>query len=453
MPRCETGRLYTTKAVIPIYQFSDIHYSILQLLAECGWVSQPLLELTGYSYTYRSRCLKMLLDGGFIRKRGQGRSKAYALTAGGRKVLAGYNARRYRKEILEASQKLTRHPERDILRGNVAAILSFSGFSVHPDDKPALPAPIPPFPSASEADAWRVLLCDEKWAAYPGEADQKRYRQRNTAIGCYYDAIALKERMPEGSEGINYSRACGVLVTPSHLMTVYHSRDVAMMLRMTGERNFQSYLLSGRAFTGYRPEKRTALVFGNDFTAAVHVVESHISGRGGSHSAPTRSGKPKKKYETMKGGGEPLRPGNLGNPTFYLPLWPESLNLLQMMQLPFWQEWMVSQVAREVFHLEHTERWCFEQDGYMVYILAALNLTQIDSAIRAIRDQPGGRFRILCFCWQEPFFRELLEPYLSGREIWLTRLPEDYISHLFQYLSTLWRNAVENDSRTDFSTT
>ena len=124
-----------------------------------------------------------------------------------------------------------------------------------------------------------------------------------------------------------------------------------------------------------------------------------------------------------------------------------------MMQLPFWQEWLVNQVSREVFHLEHAERWCFEQDGYMVYILAALNLTQIDTAIRAIRDQPGGRFRIFCFCWQEPFFRELLEPYLSGREIWLTRLPEDYISHLFQHLSTLWRNAVENDSRTDFSTT
>lgn len=71
-PVAKQGGLYTTKGGIPIQHLSDIHYSILQLLAECGWVSQPLLELTGYSYTYRSRCLKTLLDSQYIRKRGQG---------------------------------------------------------------------------------------------------------------------------------------------------------------------------------------------------------------------------------------------------------------------------------------------------------------------------------------------------------------------------------------------
>ncbi|OUP69325.1 hypothetical protein B5F10_08845 [Anaerotruncus colihominis] len=453
MPCCKTGRLYTTKGGIPIQHLSDIHYSILQLLAECGWVSQPLLELTGYSYTYRSRCLKTLLDSQYIRKRGQGRSKAYALTTGGRKVLASYNAQRYRKEILEASQKLTRHPERDVLRGDVAAILSLAGFSVHPDDKPVLPAPIPLSTSVLELDAWKAILSNEEWVAYPCEADQKQYCRKHTAIGCYYDAIALKEKMPEGNEGVNYSRACGVLVTPSHLLTVYHSRDVAMMLRMTGEQNFQSFLFSGQAFIGYRPEKRTALVFGSDFTAAIHIIKHHISGRDGSRFVSVRSGKTKNNYKTMKGGGELLRPGNLGNPTFYLPLWPESLTLLQMMHYPFWQERMISQITKDVFHLGCQVKWCFQQEEYTIYILAALNLTQIDAAFRSIRDQPGGKFRILCFHWQEPFFRELLEPYLPGREIWLTRLPEDYISLLLHDLSTYWRDAVENDSRTDFRTT
>lgn len=433
--------------------FSDIHYSILQLLAECGWVSQSLLELMGYSYTYRSRCLKMLLDGGFIRKRGQGRSKAYALTAGGRKTLAGYNSQRYRKELLEASQKLTRHPERDILRGDVSAILSLAGFSIHPDDKPALPAATPPLPSAPTPGDWAALIDNRSTFAYLREADRRQYYRRDTAIGCYYDAVALKEKMPEGSEGIAYSRACGTLMTPSHLLITYHSRDVAMQLRMTGERNFQSFLFTQHVFTGYRPGY-AALIFGNDFTAAARVIGFHLEGIG-SRSANYVKAKGQKRYgyEAMRGGGELLRPGNLGNPTFYLPLWPESLSLLKMMHYPFWQEWLVNQIAREVFRLEHTVRWCFEQDSYVVYILAALNLTQLDTAFRSIRDQPGGKFRILCFHWQEPLFRELLEPYLSGREIWLTRLPEDYISLLLHDLSTYWRDVVENDSGTDFSTT
>lgn len=414
-------------------------------------MSQSLLELTGYSYTYRSRCLKMLLDGEFIRKRGHGRSKAYALTAGGRKLLAGYNSCRFGDEFWEFSKKLARHPERDVLRGDVAAILSLAGFSIHPDDKPALPAATPPLPSAPTPRDWAALINNRSQLTYSCEADQHQYYRRDTAIGCYYDAVALKEKMPEGSEGITYSRACGALMTPTHLLIAYHSRDVAMQLRMTGERNFQSFLLTRHVFTGYRPGY-AALVFGNDFTAAARVIGFHLEGIGSRSASYVKAKRKRSGYEAMRGGGELLRPGNLGNPTFYLPLWLESLSLLKMMHYPFWQEWIVNQVAREVFRLEHTVRWCFEQDGYVVYILAALNLTQLDTAFRSIRDQPGGKFRILCFHWQEPLFRELLEPYLSGREIWLTRLPEDYISLLLHDLSTYWRDAVENDSRTDFST-
>lgn len=40
--------------------FSDVHTAILQLLAECGRVSQSVLGLTGYSYTYCTRSLKLL---------------------------------------------------------------------------------------------------------------------------------------------------------------------------------------------------------------------------------------------------------------------------------------------------------------------------------------------------------------------------------------------------------
>ena len=49
-------------------QISDIHYTIFGLLAGCGWVSQSLLGLLDYSYSYRTRALKTLLDEQLIRK-------------------------------------------------------------------------------------------------------------------------------------------------------------------------------------------------------------------------------------------------------------------------------------------------------------------------------------------------------------------------------------------------
>ena len=63
-------------------QFSDIHYTILGLLSTCGWVSLPLLELLDYDYTYRTRALKTLLEGQYIRKSGKGGKKAKSILGG-----------------------------------------------------------------------------------------------------------------------------------------------------------------------------------------------------------------------------------------------------------------------------------------------------------------------------------------------------------------------------------
>lgn len=68
---------------MPIERLSDIHDTILRLLAECRWVSPALLELTGYSYTYRTRALRLLLQQQYIRKQGEGRAKAYAISTKG----------------------------------------------------------------------------------------------------------------------------------------------------------------------------------------------------------------------------------------------------------------------------------------------------------------------------------------------------------------------------------
>lgn len=110
-----------------------------------------------------------------------------------------------------------------------------------------------------------------------------------------------------------------------------------------------------------------------------------------------------------------------------------------MMRFPFWQETLLHEVNRELFGLPGQTRWCFQHDGYMVYVLAALNLPQIDMAFRAIRNTPEQKVRMICLYWQEEFFRSLLEPYVGKRNIWLTRLTADHIDSLARRIELDWR--------------
>ena len=422
-------------------QFSDIHYTILGLLSTCGWVSLPLLELLDYGYTYRTRALKTLLDEQYIRKSGKGRAKAYAISTKGRNLLAAYNAQRFGGQALLVTKQLARHPERSVQRGDTAAFRSFGGFSVHPDDKPAFPA-YTPDPSGEE---WRDLCRNVGSHHYPGQPDRNVYRRRATAVNCYYDSTAIKE-LAVDSTGVGYSRACGALLTPSYLLRVYHSRDVAMKFHSTGEQNFQCLLLSPKIFTGYLPEEQNAaLVLGTDFTAAQHILEHHLAGHSSRMplSAKKKGGKG---YTTVKGlAGELVTPTNLGKPAFYLPLCKDSLPLLRLMAYPFWQGFLVREISRGLLPDLEQAHWCFEKDGYMVYILAALNLAQIDLAMRMAQGHSGRKVRIVYLDWQEPLFRPLLEPFAGQRDLWLTKLPAGFLEGLLQREKEYWEGADEGN--------
>ena len=382
-------------------QISDIHYTIFGLLAGCGWVSQSLLGLLDYSYSYRTRALKTLLDKQLIRKSGKGRNKAYALAAKGRHFLTNYNAHRYRHEVMEMTKQLARHPERSVQRGDTAAFLSFGGFSVHSDDKPAFPA-YTPDPSGED---WRDLYRNTQTHRYPGQPDGTIYRRRLTAVNCYYDALFLKELAVDRT-GVSYSRACGALLTPSCLLRVYHSRDVAMKFHSTGEQNFQCLLLSPKIFTGYLPEEQNAaLIFGADFTAAQHILEYNLAG----HSS-------RMPLSAKKKGGRGY---------------------------PSWQGFLVREISRGLFPQLEPSRWCFEEGGYTVYILAALNLAQIDLAMRMVQGNSGKKVRIVCLDWQVPLFRQLLEPFAGQRDLWLTKLPAGFVEGLLQREKEYWEGADE----------
>ncbi|MCI9669885.1 MAG: hypothetical protein HFG19_09465, partial [Oscillospiraceae bacterium] len=271
------------------------------------------MELTGYSYTYRTRALRLLLQQQYIRKQGEGRAKAYAISTKGRNYLAAFYASRFREEVMEQIKQLTRNPDdRAVLRGDAAAMLSLAGYAVHPDDKPAFPAYTPPLPVVPGREAWRGLYQNHSDICYPDESNEAVYTRCRTPMNCYYDACSVKELLYDRGKdgaGVRYSRACGVLMTPSCLFRVYHSRDVAMKFHITGERRLQNLLLTGEVFCGYLPERNhAALLLGNDFTALLHILEHHLAG----HSAKSLvyvKDRGRKGYKTLQGGiGERVTP-------------------------------------------------------------------------------------------------------------------------------------------------
>ena len=144
-------------------------------------------------------------------------------------------------------------------------------------------------------------------------------------------------------------------------------------------------------------------------------------------------------YKALKGSiGERVTPGNLGEPSFYLPLKPESLTLLRMMRYPFWEELLTKEICRELFGLANQPRWNFEHEGCSVCLLPTLCLQQISLAVNAIRLSPEKGTRIVCLDWQAPLFQALLSPFASSREIRVTTLPDTYIARLEKQFDLYW---------------
>ena len=432
--------------------FSDIHYSILGLLAECGCVSRTTLDLMDYTTNYMNRSLHALIDASLIRIYGKGQGKHYALTADGRNHLTAHNPIRFRKEFMALNRKLTEHHDRAMLCGDAAAMLSFAGYAVHPDDKPPLPAHTPTLPQPPDYQHWKSLCRNLTMHTYPAGEDDREYGKRLTAIGSYYDSVLLKNLLladgnNKDSQGARYSRACGVLMTPDYLLRVFHSRDVAIKLKITGEKNFTKLLTTGLVYSGYLPTGLDGLlVFGNGFSAARLVIEHNLNGDRKDLPYYVRKkgkagNKKKPEYELLKGtgeGGELLRPGDIGNPIFYLPLNSGGLELLPLFQFPGWADVLHRGINRQAFGIADQPMWCFNLDGRMVYVLASLNLTDIDHTLRMIKTKPAQPFAIACLEWQLPLFSDLLMPF-KEQDIVVKVMPRDFMEKMTANLYDIWR--------------
>jgi hypothetical protein len=424
---------------------SDAQLAVLRLLAECGWVSKRALDLLPYSYYHFTKKTKELFDQGHIRKTGKGLSKCYALNPSARNILSDFNEYRFTTELFETNMLLTRHADRAMLRGDAAAALSLASFGVHPDDKPPLPAHCPPTPLVPDESVWRFLYQNTHPHIYPTDKDKQTYTRRLTHINCYYDAVVLKGLVPkvgnQDNEGVNYSRLCGVLMTPSYLLRVYHSRDVAMKFSTTGERNMRSLLLSDAVFSGYLPEeKRGVLVFGDDFIAAEKILERHISGN---RAAIPQTIRKKGRFKSEQAAvGTTLGTTNLGTPLFYLPLERRALELLRIMQYPAWQDTFCRFINGTCFGQKNNAAWCHELDDRQVYILACLNLTQIGLLFQNIVRQPQQPVTLVYLDWQHSFFEGLLNRHGGYCDILIKRMTAEYDVSANHTMNEYWEGSI-----------
>jgi hypothetical protein len=304
-----------------------------------------------------------------------------------------------------------------------------AGFSVHPDDKPPSPAHCPLLPDAPDGSDWRSLFQNDRQHSYSGDNGKEIYTRRLTPVNCYYDAVLLKGLFPKSgdkdNEGVNYSRVCGVLMTPSYLLRVFHSRDVAMKFNVTGERNMRSLLLSDAVFSGYMPEERRgALVFGDDYTAAEKIIERHVSGNLAKLPSTVKR---KGRYQSRPSAADvTLGTTNLGTPLFYLPMERRALELLRIMRYPAWQDTLCRFINDTCFGQKNNNRWCHELDGRQVYILAGLNLTQIGVAMQQMSRNPGQPVTLAYLDWQHGFFEKLLNRHGGYGDILIKRMTAEY---------------------------
>ncbi len=290
-----------------------------------------------------------------------------------------------------------------------------------------MPAFTPPPPDLHKSSLRNMYLSKRPTEYGQIIPNRAAYTEHLTPINCYYDSVQIKLlRDSTDNKGINYSRACGVLLTPSCLFRAYHSRDVAMRFHMTGEENFTAMLRS--AFTGYIPADNSGVIlFGQDWTAASGILDNYLREK----AAP-----PPKRGEA---GSAALGTTNLGNPLLYLPLRKETLELLALMRFPDWRRSLMNYASVAHAELEQNS-WSYQYEGRRVFIIADLNLTNLAIVLRGMMRNPREPVTLICISWQEDFIMGLVKEYggeKTNAEVVL--LPDNAISNLIDnYLEPHW---------------
>lgn len=332
---------------------------------------------------------------GLISKDGKGDTRHYRILSAGKDVLYALDSLRYRPYCYEDNEHLARRSTRAMSRGDAAAVCHLAGYGVHADDKPPLPACTPE--PTGEDDSWWMGVCRNRDGA-----------RRLTPVNCYYTSLEIKRHFGDKkANSLLYSRACGILLTPTRMLRVYHSRDVAMEVRLTGERNLHS--VTPRLFTGLQPPIRNALlVMGKKFFAAEKIIRNSVE--------------PQRQQSMLVSGVCCLTADVLGQPLLYLPVIPQALPVFRLLQYPGYTNSIMK----------------YAQAGQNVWNGIDMDLTAFASILRRKQGNTKLLLSILCTDWQRGFYIGMLERYANAANVSFQMLRDKDMERIGSLLANYW---------------
>ena len=98
---------------------------------------------------------------------------------------------------------------------------------------------------------------------------------------------------------------------------------------------------------------------------------------------------------------------------------------------------MYREINRQAFDIPDESRFYYEHGDRKVFILASLNMGNIEWTLNQVRIR-SNPVLIICLEWQEPLFRELLTP-ICGRDMRVLMTSKSFEGEIAAKLDNYWR--------------
>lgn len=375
---------------------------ILALIQEVGCISRLSVKSMDIYPSKQTEWLNRLTEANMILPKRLEGYKIYTITAEGAQYLKTINKIRHRDDTptngLNADMM-----ERKAKISEVVSLLKRAKFATHPDDKPQIFKAVEQIrqigsafdrcnPGNVQTHIYRFLGCH----------DRKEYVRHSTAINCFYDSKELKDYLSKQMreqfgmytehQAISFSRIIGLLITPSVSYCIYNTGRKAMQLKMAGETAMQVALADVvSSLTGQKIVRmESVLVFGEGFKGAYQLLAA----------SKKQLPNSKKKLEANAGQYPPsvMQITKIGKKVLYLPLLPESSQILKMLAYPDWQDFLREMALGESYRPTEGRYLIFdgEMQGVPVYLEFIPDLRRFESLLHYLRGNEPESILIAC---------------------------------------------------------
>lgn len=445
-------------------------YAALSIAYECGRISRRSIEFLGGDEKWKRDSIREAVNNGYlIENRAKdmelGKNRMYEIKRRGITYLSKHNRVRFWEE--KKIEKLS-GDARKMIRGRkyseMVTMLKRAGYCTHEDDKPDLygyqsdsvvdGGPPPGFHQQSDNDLSVSLIRNTRIFRYSGEKDQTPYLQRTTPINCFYSysdskpiSTALFQNQDnqdsEGVTAVRYARTFGLLFTPDDVYRTFHTGDSAMKIRTIGEAVFSSKMsgmanriLPDRCPTEDNTAIKPALVFGDgEMLAASKMIRFD-------NDVEAEWVRRFQKKMDEDANGTLLNTSNAGNPTIYIPVRKEGIDILTMMQFPNWRQLVREITFEQLATLRQDPQTLFDAslaEGGKAAFFFDMDLTKLSRMKIAVGITNIPKLLVVCADWQADFIREVFQETCvkAGTELSLYGFA-DWHSKIVEMLQQYW---------------